>query len=92
MVPTRMRISPHVRASMTDDGLVLLDIRGGWLLSSNAVGARIWRLLEEGQPRAEIIGRLVDEYGVAADTAERDLSAFISALASRGLLAEERSC
>lgn len=88
---THIRIGPHVRASVTDDGLVLLDVVGGLLLASNAVGARIWRLLEEERPWAEIVGCVVHEYAIVRETAERDLSGFIAALASRGLITEERT-
>src|SRR5207247_3060676 len=39
----RFRASPAVRASVSTDGLVLLDVEGGLVLASNPVGARIWQ-------------------------------------------------
>src|SRR5436309_2801754 len=40
----RFRTSPAVRASVSADGLVLLDVHHGLLLASIPIGARIWQL------------------------------------------------
>jgi len=85
----RVRASRGVRASTSADGLVLLDIQGGLVLASNAVGARIWQLIERQHTRAEIARQLIDEYGIPAERADRDVVAFIAALAERGLVTEE---
>ena len=82
------RLSPDVRASITRDGLVLLDVRGGVVLASNEIGARIWLLLEDGRDDAAIARAIADAYDVSLDRATRDVSAFIAALAGRGVLLE----
>lgn len=81
--------SPTVRASITGDGLVLLDVRTGQLLTANTVGAEIWRLAQAHRSSQEIADGLARHYGIALDTAHRDVAAFLGALLSRGLLAEE---
>ena len=53
-----MRLPATLRASANDDGLVLLNVETGQIYTSNAVGGRIWRLLEEGQSEAEIAAQL----------------------------------
>jgi hypothetical protein len=88
----RLRPSPAVRASISSDGLVLLDIRGGILLASNPIGACIWRLVEQQQTVAEIVSQLVAHYHVQATLVERDVAAFLNALAQRGLVTLERQC
>jgi coenzyme PQQ synthesis protein D (PqqD) len=88
----KFRASPEVRASLSDDGLVLLDVRAGLVLASNPVGARIWQLIERGRTRPEIVQQLVDDYGVPLARAAGDVAAFVSALVARGLLTEEPPC
>jgi len=88
----RFRVSPAVRASVSDDGLVLLDVQGGLLLASNLVGARIWQLLEQRRTRLEIARQLAEDYEVSVDDAHRDVVAFVGALTARGLVSEEPTC
>ena len=82
----RFRPAATVKASISGDGLVLLDVSGGLVLSSNVVGARIWQLLEQRHPRADIARQLADEYDIPRDRAERDVAAFVAALIARGLV------
>jgi hypothetical protein len=82
----RFRPSAAVRASISGDGLVLLDVDGGLVLSSNAVGARIWQLLEQEQTAGEIARQLAGDYAVPVERADRDVATFIAALAARGLV------
>jgi hypothetical protein len=87
MQQDRLRPSPSVKASLSADGLVLLDVDGGLVLSSNPVGARIWQLIEQQCTPGEITRQLVEEYDVPEDRARGDVATFIAALISRGLLA-----
>lgn len=84
-----LRPSPLVKASISDDGLVLLDLAGGMVLSSNCVGARIWELIEQRRTAAEIATQLASEYGIGQDRARADVATFITALADRQLVAED---
>lgn len=92
MPDDRFTPSPAVRASISADGLVLLDVDGGLVLTSNAIGARIWQLLEERRTGDEIADVLVREYAIATDTAMRDVRAFVGDLLARGLLIEAQPC
>jgi hypothetical protein len=82
----RLRPSPSARASRSSDGLVLLDVDRGELLASNAIGAAIWQLIEEGSTGDEIARRLAVEYDVSLERAERDVDAFVAALTTRRLV------
>lgn len=84
-----LRASPGVRASISSDGLVLLDLDGGMVLSSNVVGGRIWQLVEQRRTPREIARQVAAEYEVSEARAHADVAAFIAALVARGLLAEE---
>lgn len=92
MSAERLRVSPAVRASISTDGLVLLDVHGGMLLASNPIGARVWELLEQHRTRAEIAGQLATDYSISFERAERDVAAFVADLAARGLIVEDPTC
>jgi len=83
------RPSQTVRASTSVDGLVLLDLRGGLVLTANEVGARIWALIERRLDGGGIAQQLSSDYDVPVERAERDVAAFLTALAARGLVSEE---
>jgi hypothetical protein len=81
-----MNVSPHIRAQITTDGLVLLDTKGGAIYSSNTVGARIWEALVAGVPPATIAAQISQEYGVPDSTAAADIAEFKAALEVKGFL------
>ena len=87
MEQERFRPSLAVRASISGDGLILLDIDGGMVLSSNAVGARIWQLIEQQQTTGEIARQLAVDYVVPVGRALRDVQTFVADLMARGLVA-----
>ena len=85
----RVHLSPSVRASRSSDGLVLLDLRGGCVLASNDVGARIWELLEQRRSAADIAAQIARDYDIPAARASADVSSFIAALLARGVAERE---
>jgi hypothetical protein len=89
---TRFQTSGAVRASISGDGLVLLDVRGGVVLASNSIGARIWQLLESRLDGDEIASRLARDYDVSIERAQHDVDAFLTALEARGLVSAEPPC
>jgi hypothetical protein len=48
----------------------------------------MWNALGAGTTREELTARLVDEYGIDAETASQDVDAFLADLRERGLLDE----
>src|SRR5208282_2346501 len=62
---SRWKVSPGVRATCNEDGAVLLDIDHGLCYSLNAVGGRIWQVIEAGQGRSsfdDIVEALAQEF------------------------------
>ena len=84
-----VRVSPTTRASISGDGLVLLDVDCGLVLAANPIGARIWQLLEERRPLDDIARHLAGEYDVAVERARTDVHAFVATLVARGLVTRE---
>jgi len=90
MDDTRLRPSLAVRASASEDGLILLDVDGGLVLASNAVGARIWQLIEQRATPDHIARQIAAECAIDLDRASQDVRAFVAALVERRLISEER--
>ncbi len=70
---SEFRTSPAVRASISADGLVLLDVTGGVVLASNPIGAQIWRLIEQRRTGVEIVRRLALDHGIPIERAHDDV-------------------
>jgi hypothetical protein len=84
----RWQPSLAVRASASEDGLILLDVDGGLVLAANAVGARIWQLIEQHRTHDQIARQLADEFAISLERASRDVRAFVASLVDRGLVSE----
>jgi hypothetical protein len=71
-----------------DDEIVVLDIRRAEYLAIDGSAVALWSALHEGTSRSELIGSLVERYGIDGDRAGIDVDAFLGDLARRGLLDE----
>lgn len=77
-----------VAARGFSDEMVVLDLRTSTYLSTNAAGTVLWRCLEQGATRTELIAALLDEFDVDAERAAGDVDAFVSECRQRGLLVD----
>lgn len=85
----RPRVSPDVLLQETGDEAVLLDIAGEHYFGLNAVGTRVWRLLEAGADLRAVCDVLLGQYDVGAEVLEHDVIALVGQLADAGLVAIE---
>jgi hypothetical protein len=65
---------------------VILDLKHGVYHGLDAVGARIWTLLQDRRPLHEIRDAILQEYDVEPDRCERDLIELVRQLAEKGLV------
>lgn len=65
---------------------VVLDLRSSTYLATNPAGSTLWRLLERGATRSQLIAALLAEFEVEEREAAADVDAFIGDCARRGLL------
>jgi hypothetical protein len=65
---------------------VMLDPENGMYYGANAVGSRLWELLEDPHSISELQAVLVTEFDVEPDAAERDLRTFLNDLAAENLI------
>jgi hypothetical protein len=84
-----MKPNEHVRANVTDDNLIVLDLVKGQIFTANTVGSRIWRgLFVDNQPPEQIIETIATEWGTAPEIVARDVEKFVVQLKQQGLVAD----
>ena len=66
--------------------VVILDLKSGNYYGLDAVGARVWTLIEEPASLADIRRTIMDEYDVDAQTCDRDILAFVEQLRTAGIV------
>ncbi|MBX9928021.1 MAG: PqqD family protein, partial [Gemmatimonadaceae bacterium] len=80
------RVSDDQVSADLSGEVVILGMREGAYFGVDAVAARIWQLLQTPTALRTVRDVIVAEYEVDADTAARDLDAFVAQLAARGLV------
>ena len=68
-----------------DGEAVILDLGSGTYFGLNAVGARIWQLMERHSALRPVLENLCREYDAAPEVLERDLIVLVSRLAEARL-------
>ncbi len=63
-----------------------IDFSG--VITLNEVGAFIWKILEKGAAKEEVVEKMLSEYDVDKATAEKDIDEYISALKGAELIAD----
>jgi coenzyme PQQ synthesis protein D (PqqD) len=84
--PTMHRLSPDVVFRDLEGEAVILDLTSGRYFGLNAVGTRIWMLLEAGTPIEQIVRTVAEEYAADAAQIDRDVKALVEDLLSRRLI------
>jgi hypothetical protein len=81
VVAAKDQVSSDLRGEVA-----ILDLKAGVYYGLDAVGARIWSLIEEPRTVNEIRDILLEEYDVEPERCERDLLALLRRLADEGLV------
>jgi Coenzyme PQQ synthesis protein D (PqqD) len=80
-------ISPEVVAREVGGETMLLDLASGTYFGLDAVGSRVWQLIEDqGVTLAGACDILVGEYEVSREDLERDVLALAGQLVENGLI------
>jgi hypothetical protein len=83
---SRVRRSGDVLHRELDGEAVLVDLRSGRYFGLDEVGTAIWAGLEGEATVESLVDRVVSEFQVGRDRAEKDLLALLRDLAGRGLV------
>ena len=83
---SQMRISEHVRATVTQDGAVLMNIKGGDMVTLNLTGSMIWQQLADGRSPEQIADTLSTQFGIPREQALSDVNEFLEQLEAQHLI------
>jgi hypothetical protein len=79
-------VSPDAAFAAVEDGAVVLHMRTKRYYSLNETGTFVWRRLEDGMARAEIVAHVVDEYDVGIAEAEIAVARLLEELMQESLI------
>ena len=71
------------------DEAVLLDLDSQSYFGLDPVGTLIWEAVADGKSKAEIVERIIAQFDVDAEVAQRDLQAFLDQLADDELISKD---
>jgi len=83
---TPLKISEDVVFRELDGEAVILNLVTGIYFGLDAVGTRMWQLIEQHGDLAKVLAVLRDEYDAPPSTLEADLVRLAGELADRGLV------
>jgi hypothetical protein len=83
---TAIRIRKDVVFRELEGEIVLLNLATGVYFGLDAVGTRIWGLIDGRRSAADIVATLTSEYEVDGDTCGADLARFLDTLRDNELV------
>lgn len=81
----RLTVSPDVVFRELEGEAVLLDLESGTYFGLNAVGTRIWSLIQERDSLRAVLDAITAEYDARPEVLERDLLRLAAELCAKGL-------
>lgn len=82
----KFTISPDVLYQEVSGESVLLDLASENYFGLDAIGTRIWALLDSGANLGDVLRALEEEYEVDRETLESDVSELLDKLLEAGLV------
>ena len=82
----KYRKTPHKASVDLDSEGVILDLDSGIYYGLEGIGQRIWELLDEPTSQADLVVRLIGEYGVGEDVLSKDVEQFLKQLLENELI------
>lgn len=80
--------SPDAVESAVGDETVILHLKSGTYFGLDPMGTRIWAMLRDGVPTADICKRLCEEFDVSRDVVEADARRFLGELKANDILVD----
>src|SRR5438093_6172817 len=88
-MPNTIRIRPDVVYRDIDGAVVALSLTSGEYVGFDAVGSRIWHLIEQRGALRLVRSDLMAEYDLDEATCRAELDAFVETLTQKGLITVE---
>lgn len=84
--PSKVSVAPEQICSDLAGETVILNLKTGMYYGLNALGTRIWELIQEPRSVDAIRDTLVEEYEVEPERCERDLLTLLQEMAAEGMI------
>src|SRR5262245_51363167 len=85
-----MAAEGQVSCDLVDEATIL-NLKSGVYFALNAVGTRIWKLIEEPKSVNEMRDALLNEYDVELERCEQELVVLLQELEAHGLIKSKNS-
>ena len=85
---TLSRTAEILYAAVGEEEAVMMSVAAGRYYGLNAVGRRIWELLERPRTVTELCMRLCEEFEVDAQTCEAEVLTYVDTLIGNGIVHE----
>jgi hypothetical protein len=83
---SRIHVNEDVLHQDLNGEAVLLNLKTGMYFGLDAVGTRVWQLVDEKKSLAEIVEVIVSEYDVPQDRCTEDVLSLVADMEQRGLV------
>ncbi|MCZ6829835.1 MAG: PqqD family protein [Gammaproteobacteria bacterium] len=79
-------LSPDALFQEVSGETVILDMASETYFGLDAVGTRVWQLMQEKRQLQPVFDALLQEYEVESETLEQDLASLLTSLEEAGLI------
>ena len=83
---TKFKTAENIAWRNVNDEIVILDLKSGEYFTLNDVAQCIWKSITDEKSVEEIKVKIIDEYDVSHEKADRDFEVFITGMIEQGLL------
>ncbi|MFC6647125.1 PqqD family protein [Granulicella cerasi] len=80
---------PHLRSVINSDGAAIFDAEQGTLTTLNATGAMLWRGIEQGHSKEQLLQSLADATQLPEEQLRLDIEEFLEQLTAQHLITSE---
>ena len=83
---TKFKTTENIAWRNVNDEIVILNLKSGEYFTLNDVAQCIWKAITDEKSVEEIKVKIIDEYDVSTERADRDFEEFITGMIEQGLL------
>jgi len=82
----RIALNPEHLVAELDGDLVIMSVDTGTYYGLDAVGACVWKLVEQPRAFADVVEGVLERFEVPPEVAEKDLTAFLHEMQAEGIV------
>lgn len=83
---TKFTVDPSVVFNEMDGEIIMMSIANGEFYGINALGSRIWQMLETPKAASEVCDALMPDFDVTREQCEQDVLLFLTRMVEKGVM------